>query len=113
MTALYYWATVHGYHESLWTPGKYEELDVHVEDSSNRSGHFAVIFKNGEIVGHIPQEWARIYWYFLKTRYSHMSCIIDGHHRGSVLEGKGFVFPCKYFFYGKEKHRQTERTSQK
>ena len=70
----------------------------------NRSGGFEVaIFKNDEIVGHVPRARARTCRDFLKIRYSRMSCTINGEPEVSKIEGKGFVFPCVYYYHGQKK----------
>ena len=53
-------STVRG-HKSLWTPVTGEELRVQIEED-NIFDEFAVaVFKDGNIVGHVPRELARNY----------------------------------------------------
>ena len=91
----------HHVYKSLWTPVTGEELRVQIEED-NIFDEFAVaVFKDGYIFGHVPREFARTCWYFLKKRYSSMTCKITGQRRLSEIDGKGLVVP---IFTGKSKH---------
>ena len=80
-------------------------LSLAITPPYNIFDEFAVaVFKDGNIVGHVPRELARTCWYFLKKRYSSMTYKITGQRRLSEIDGKGLVAPCVYIFTDKTKY---------
>ena len=99
-------STVRGHHvyKTEWNPIIGEELCCLAEED-NAFDRFAVaISKDGRIVGHVPLELARTFWYFLQKRHSSVTCRITDVRRRSEVEGKGLVVPCVYIFRGKTHH---------
>ena len=61
------------------------------------------------IVGHVPRELSRLFWYFLQ-HYGEITCVITGSRRRSLLVQGGLELPCIYKFVGKKKQPYKETT---
>ena len=74
-------------------------------EHDNTVDQFAVaIVKDINVVGHVPTEYSRIFWYFIQKCHSNIVCKIHGSRRLSEVRGKGFEVPCEYIFTGQQKH---------
>ena len=51
--------------------------------------------KEGQIVGHVPTEMARVVFYFLQRAGTGGACFIAGRRK----RGRGLEVPCVYEFY--------------
>ena len=69
-----------------------EELRFQIEEDNIFDEFVVAVFKDENIIGHVPQELARTCWYFLKKRYSSMTCWITGQRRLSEIDGKAWLF---------------------
>ena len=88
----------HHIYKSIWTPVVGDILCVN-EETSNEHDDFAVcVRKEGTIVGHVPVEYSRIFYFFL-LHNGRISCEVIGHQK----HGKGLEVPCRYTLTGTEK----------
>ena len=73
-TSLSFSSIIRGHHvyNTSWTPYLSEELVLAAEESNLFDRHAVAVLKNGEIVGHMPQELARFSWFFLKRDDGHV-----------------------------------------
>ena len=101
-------STVRGHHvfKDVWTPYINKQLDVHIEEGNAFDEHAVAVWKDGQVVGHLPREIATTCWYFLRKRNSRIVCKITGHRHLSEIRRKGLVVPCIYTFEGKQNHIQ-------
>ena len=88
-----YESVIRGHHiyKRVWTPIIGEILSVAI-DSANRHDRFAVaVLKAGAIVGHIPKEVSRLFYFFL-LHGGRVTCEVTGERK----LGKGLKVPCIY-----------------
>ena len=100
-------STVRGHHifKDTWTPYIDKELAVQVEEGNVFDEHSVAVQNRGErVVGHLPREFSRMCWFFLRKRHNKMTCKMTGHCHLSEFRAKGLVVPCTYIFEGKQKH---------
>lgn len=94
-------------YKEIWNPYVGEELQTRQELGNREDAHAVAIIKNtdkGEtIIGHVPRELSRIFWYFLEND-GEIFCIIVGNRRRSELAQGGLEVECTYKFVGKMKH---------
>ena len=85
---------VQGHHvyKTIWTPLLSEALEVGREDDNDLDEYAVAITRREVIVGHVPREISRVFYYFLG--HSSISCRITGHGK----KGIGLVVPCVYTF---------------
>ena len=60
---------VRGYHvyKDDWSPSVGDEFELEIEEP-NRHDRYAVVIKvSGDIVGHVPREFSKIVYYFIKN----------------------------------------------
>ena len=86
-------SVVRGHHvyKSVWTPVSGEELAVTPEVKNSHDRYVVAVLKNGEVVGHIPRELSRTFYFFLKHS-GEISCVITGKRKYGV----GLEVPCIY-----------------
>ena len=95
-----YDSVIRGHHvyKDVWTPRIGEILQV-ARYTDNHHDRFAVgVFKEDTIVGHVPREYSRMFYYFL-VHSGGITCEITGRRKF----GKGLEVPCVYTFTGIEK----------
>ena len=105
---------VRGFHvyKAVWTPTLHECLQAR-QDLGNPQDHYAVAVCRADatgsrIVGHVPREFSRLFWYFLQND-GEITCRITGSRRRSPLVQGGLRFPvCTSF----SERRNTLKTSQ-
>jgi len=96
---------VHGHHVYFtnWTPTVGEVLSVKRE-VLNEYDRFAVaIWKDEEVVGHVPKALSKITSFFLKYNGILVFCEVTG-RRVNRGVGLGMEVPCIYKFYGCQAH---------
>ena len=61
-------SVVRGHHvyKEVWTPVIGEVLPVFPEPDNPHDKRAVAIFKEGSIVGHVPRELSKIFWFFVK-----------------------------------------------
>ena len=62
-------SVVRGYHvyKDDWSPSVGDEFELEIEEL-NRQDRYAVAIKvSGDIVGHVPREFSKIVYYFIKN----------------------------------------------
>ena len=72
-------SVIRGHHvyKTIWQPRVGEQLALEREDCNSCDRHAVSVMKEGAIVGHIPQEVSRTYWYFIR-RGGTISCEVTG-----------------------------------
>ena len=105
---------VRGFHvyKDVWTPTLHECLQTR-QDLGNLQDQYAIAVCRGDaagsrIVGHVPREFSRLFWYFLQND-GEITCQITGSKRRSPLVQGGLEIPCLYKFFGKKKHEKTSQ----
>ena len=89
----------HHIYKSVWSPILGEIMSVDREHGNLHDRYAVCLLKGGSIVGHVPRELAKYFWFFL----AHGGTIIC-EVSGSRKHGKGLEVPCTYTFVGKEKN---------
>ena len=72
---------------------------VEREHGNTHDCHAVCLLKGGSIVGHVPREVAKYFWFFLDHGGT-ITCEVTG----SRKHGKGLEVPCTYTFVAKEKN---------
>ena len=108
---------VRGLHvyKDTWTPTQHEHLQTR-QELGNPQDQYAVAVCRADatnpvslnIVGHVPREFSRLFWYFIQND-GEITCKITGCKRRSPLPQGGLEIPCVYKFIGKKKHIQKLR----
>ena len=94
-----YESVIRGHHiyKGVWTPITAEIPSV-TTDLANRHDRFVVaVLKAGAIVGHVPREVSRLFYFFL-LHGGRITCEVTGKRKF----GKGLEVPCIYNFTGTE-----------
>ena len=93
-------SVVKGHHiyKETWTPSVGEVLLVQQELENPHDRRAVCILKSSTIVGHVPRELSRVFWFFI-SHGGTISCEITGHRK----RGKGLEVPCLYKFTGSER----------
>ena len=80
----------------VWTPHAGETLLLRAEHG-NTVDRFAVAVVTGSnIVGHVPMEYSRVFWYFIQKCHISIVCKINGSRCLSEVSGKGLEVLCEY-----------------
>ena len=102
-------SAVCGFHvyKVVWTPTLHEVLQTRRE-LENREDRYAVCVlktsaESQTIVGHVPRELSKLFWYFINND-GEVTCEIIGNRKRSQLLQGGMEIPCVYRFVGKKKH---------
>ena len=108
-----------GFHvyKDVWTPTLHECDCLRTrQELGNPEYEYAIALckddaasLDSRIVGHVPREFSRLFWYFLQND-GEITCEITGSRRQSPLVKGGLEIPCSYKFVGKKKH--IKKTSQ-
>ena len=85
-------------YKDVWTPTTGEILEVQRELGNERDRRAVCLLKSGTIVGHVPREFSRLFWFFL-GHDGRISCEVTGRRK----HGKGLEVPCVYTISGLEK----------
>ena len=93
-------SVIQGHHvyKTIWEPRVGEQLVLEREDSNSCDRYAVSVMKYGTIVGHVPRELSRTYWYFIR-RGGTISCEVTGNRK----RGVGLEVPCVYKLAGGEK----------
>ena len=94
-------SVVRGHHiyKAVWTPVVGEVLAVQAEEDNSEDQYAVAVLKAGGVVGHVPREYSRIFYYFLRHGGT-IECAVSGHRK----HGVGLEVPCMYTFHGRPKH---------
>ena len=85
-------------YKDIWTPMTGEILEVQREPENEHDRRAVCLLKSGTIVGHVPREFSRIFWFFL-GRSGRIACEVTGRRK----HGKGLKVLCVYTITGQEK----------
>ena len=88
----------HYIYNETWTPSVGEILRVQQEPENAHDRRAVCILKSSTIVGHVPRELSRVFWFFL-SHGGTISYEITGRRK----LGKGLEVPCLYNFTGSER----------
>ena len=93
-------SVIRGHHiyKSIWHPILGEQLTLEREDENSHDRHAVSVMKGDAIVGHVPRELSRAYWYFIRHGGT-ISCEVTG----SRKRGIGLEVPCVYKIVGSKK----------
>ena len=94
-------SVVRGHHiyKAVWTPVIGEALALEVEEGTHEEEYAVAILKTGMVVGHVPRELSRIFFFSLQHG-GIIQCTVTGHRK----HGLGLEVPCSYTLYGKPKY---------
>ena len=98
---------IRGHHVncSSWTPTIGEELVLRRQPENEHSEHAVAIFKDGDVVRHVPETRSRLISYFLSYDGNVGFCEVTGARLNRGV-GLGMEVPCVYKFYGIKAHLQ-------
>ena len=95
-------SVVRGHHiyKVVWTPTIREELLLEAEDDNEHDRYAVCVVKRSDscVVGHVPCDFSRVFWFFLK-RHGRITCRITRRRKLGV----GLEVPCVYKFFGSAK----------
>ena len=66
-----------------------------------RNRYAVAVVKGTQVVGHVPREYSKLCWNFLR-HCGRITCEITGRRKRSFIKGKGLV-PCVYKLKGNKK----------
>ena len=93
-------SVVRGYHvyKDDWSPSVGDEFELEIEEL-NRHDRYAVAIKvSGDIVGHVPREFSKIVYYFIKNG-GRVTGEVRAKRQRSAVHMKGLEIPCLYKFH--------------
>ena len=77
----------------VWSPNVRDSFQVEI-DETNRHDRFAVaVMVNGDIVGHVPREFAKVVYYFIRNN-GIVTGEVCGRRKRSSVPMKGLEIPC-------------------
>ena len=85
----------HHIYKEVSSPVVGELLPVLQETNNVHDRRAVAVFRDGNIVGHVPREFSRIFWFFRKHE-GKIECEVTGRRKC----GKGLEVPCKYRLKG-------------
>ena len=85
----------HHVYKEVWRPIIGQQLPVFSETDNIHDRRAVAVYKDGSVVGHVPQELSRVLWFFLKHD-GEVECEITGRRK----RGKGLEVPCVYRLKG-------------
>ena len=81
-----------------WSPSVGDEFELEIEEL-NRHDRYAVAIKvSGDIVGHVPREFSKIVYYFIKNG-GRVTGEVRAKRQRSAVHMKGLEIPCLYKFH--------------
>ena len=102
---------VRGHHvyKDNWIPEVGDKFEVKIEEMNCHDRYASAVIVNGETVGHVPREFSKPVYYFIKNN----GCVtgeVYGRRKLSEICMKGLEIPCVYdFFFWKEEHKKTDK----
>ena len=100
-------SVIRGHHvyKDIWIPVIGQQLCVLSEHNNPHHKRAVAVYKDGVIVGHVPRELSKTFWFFIKHD-GKVECEVTGRRKC----GKGLEVPCIYKLKGSrsmiEKARQ-------
>ena len=100
-------SVIRGYHvyKDVWEAEIGEELECQIEETNGYDKNAVAVVKNGNIVGHIPRENAKVSQFFLK-RGGCITCTVTGKRQNQNV---GLEIPAAFHYTGNKK--DTEKLS--
>ena len=90
-------SVIRGHHiyKDVWSPYTGESLTLQREDGNTHDRHAVCLLKDNRVVGHVPRDLSRVFWYFL-CHGGRVTCEVTGRRKC----GKELEVPCTYNFVG-------------
>ena len=89
-----------------WNPDNGDIFGVEVEETNFHNRFVCTATTNGHTVGHVPQEFYRTVYYFIKND-GMVRGSVTGKRRRSAVHMKGLEMPCIYEFTSEKKKIST------
>ena len=100
-------SVIRGHHiyKRIWRPLVGEVLTLEREEGNTHDRFAVSLLKDDIVVGHVPLEFSRVFWHFLRHGGT-ITCEVTGRRK----RGKGLEIPCVYSFLGSTKLIQRMKT---
>lgn len=91
-------SAVRGFHvyRDIWEPIIGEELTTEYQTDNIMDKHSVAVLKKGKVVGHLPREKSKVYWFFFKHKGTITVKITEG--RRYSKQAGGLEVPCTLTF---------------
>ena len=89
----------HHVYKAIWTPCLGEILPAEVEEGNHDDEYAIAVRKGSVVVGHVPKEYSRTFYFFLRHGGS-ITCRVTAPRKF----GLGLEVPCTYTLSGKPKY---------
>lgn len=100
-------SVVRGYHvyKEDWIPNLGDRFGVKIEEANIHDRYAVAIVVDDRITGHMPREFSKAVYYFIKNN-GVVQGTVTGRRKRSSLPLKGLEIPCIYEFTAKKKKVQ-------
>ena len=90
-------SVIRGHHiyKQIWQSLVGEILTLEREEGNNHDKFAVSLVKDATVVAHVPREFSRVFWHFLRHGGT-ITCEVTGQRK----RGKGLEIPCVYCFVG-------------
>ena len=101
-------SAVRGYHVYMndCHPDIGDRFEVNVEELNCHDRYAVAVMANNNIVGHVPREFSKIVYYFLRNN-GIVTGVVTGSRKRSTTHNKGLEIPCTYEFLSGKKKMKT------
>ena len=84
-------SVIHGHHlcKQIWQPLVGEMLALEREEGNNHDKFAVSLLKESTVVGHVPRQFSRVFWHFLRHGGTIITCEVTGRRK----RGKGLEIP--------------------
>ena len=88
-----------------WTPAIGDEFQAEIEELNVHDRYAVVVKVNDNIVGHVPREFSKIFYHFIRNS-GNVTGEVCGSRKRSTVHMKGLEVPCIYKFEISDPKRQ-------
>ena len=81
-------------YKQIWRPLVGEELATEPEPGNNEDSFAVSVVKAGVVVGHLPRQHYRIFWYFIRRGGTIMCTLTRDREHSRDLPQGGLDIPC-------------------
>ncbi len=101
-------SVIRGYHvyKDDWNPEIGDIFDVEIEETNIHDRFSCAVIVNSQTVGHIPREFSKTVFYFLRNSGLAQGSVI-GKRKRSAVHMKGLEIPCTYEFTAEKRKLHT------